>query len=106
MPATLKILGQVMPAAGVTTTLCGSTFQITISSVVFCNTGGSATTVRLAVSATGADLAKEFIYYDLPIAANDTFIATIGITIGNTNVLRCSSGNGLVAFNAFGVEVS
>jgi len=106
MPTTLKILGQVMPAAGVTTTLCGSALQITISSVVFCNTGGNATTVRLAVSAAGTDLDKEFIYHDLPLAAHDTFIATIGITMGNTNVLRCSSGNGLVAFNAFGVEVS
>jgi hypothetical protein len=79
----------------------------TLSSVVFCNRGGTTTTVRLSIAAAGAaDAPKQYLYYDLPLPANDSFIATIGLTLATTDVLRAYAGNGNVSINAFGVAVT
>jgi len=109
MTDSVKILGQSIPSAGVLTniyTVPAST-SATISSITICNQGGSPTNFRISVAVGGAaDNTKQYIYYDLYLDASDTFIATAGITLAATDVVRVKSNNGNVSFNLFGVEVS
>lgn len=109
MADTTKVLAQTAPSA---TTLTDSytvpwATMTTISSVVVCNRGGTAATFRLSAAVAGAaDATKQYLYYDVPLAANDTFIATIGLTLNATDVLRVYASNGNLSFNTFGVEVA
>ncbi len=109
MADTIKILGQLAPAAttlGTIYTVPG-TATATISSVAVCNRGGAATTFRISTSVAGAaDGTTQYLYYDTPISANDTFVATMGITLGTTDQIRCYAGNGSLTFQAYGVEIS
>lgn len=107
MAQTLKVLGQVTPSAAVLTALytCPASNGTTIASVVITNTDVLASTFRLSLAVAGAaDAANQYLYYDVPIAANDTFIATIGITMANTDSLRCQSASGKINFTVTGVE--
>lgn len=109
MTDTLKVLGQVALAATTLTalyTVPGAT-GATISSVVICNRGGSATTFRLSVAVGGAvDATNQYLYFDLPIPANETFIATVGLTLAATDVVRGFAGNANLTMQVFGVEVT
>ncbi len=107
MADTLKVLAQTAPSATTLTdvyTVPAST-SATISSVVICNRS-SATTFRMTVAPAGAVSANQhYLYMDQEIAANTTFIATIGITMAATDVLRVYAGTANLSVNVFGVEV-
>lgn len=108
MAQTLKLLGQSAPSATTETDLytVPSATTTAISSLVICNRS-TATTFRVYVADNGGVTAnKMYLYYDTPIAANDTFIATIGITLEATDVLRVYAGSANLSFNAFGAENS
>lgn len=109
MAETLKVLGQSVPVANALTdayTVPAAT-QATVSSVVVANQNSGTTVFRVSIAVAGAaDTAKQYLYYDLPLAGNDTFVATIGVTIGATDVIRVMSSLGNVSFNIFGVEVA
>ena len=110
MANVLKVLGQQIPAAGVVAVIYApsSVRTATVSTVTACNQG-PATTIRLLVNVFQdglGDVPKQYIVYDLPLAANDTYAATMGITLASQDGLRCSSANGAVSFSAFGVEVA
>lgn len=80
-----------------------STGQVTGSSLVICNRTNTQKTFRLSIAvANAADDPKQYLYYDTIVAANDTFIATIGITLANTDVVRCY-GDSNLTFQLFGV---
>lgn len=104
---TLKVLGQVNPPATTLTTLYtvpGSS-STSVSSVVVCNQS-TAATFRISIQvAAAADNAKQYIYYDTPIGANDTFVATIGITLATTDIVKVYSSSANLSFSIFGVEV-
>ncbi len=108
MADTLKVLGQAALAATTLTavyTVPAST-SATISSVVICNRAGTATTFRISVAIAGAaDTNAQYLYYDQAIDANSTFIATIGITLATTDVVRVYAAGSSVSANVFGVEV-
>ena len=109
MVSTYKVLAQVNPAATTLTTLYtvpGST-STTISSLVICNLGSTATTFRVSIQiAAAADDPKQYIYYDLPIVGKDTFVFTGGITLAATDVVKIYAGTTDLAFTIFGVEIS
>ncbi len=109
MASTYKCLAQIAPSASTLTTLYtvpGST-STTISSIVVCNTNSMASSFRISIQiAAEADAIKQYIYRDLPISANDTFIATIGLTLAATDVIKVYAANTLVAFSVFGVEIT
>lgn len=108
MGDSLKILGQSIPAAGVLTDIyiVPSATQTTLSSIVVCNISGVQDAFRIAVASGGVvDNLKQYLYYDLFLDANDTFIFTIGISITATDVVRVRSTNGTLSFNVFGVEL-
>jgi hypothetical protein len=104
-----KILGQISPSATTETdlyTVPVATSSV-CSSISICNRGGTQTTFRVSLSQTGAATAnKDYLYYDVTLAGNDTFIATIGVTLATTDVIRVYSGNASLSFQLFGTEIS
>jgi hypothetical protein len=107
MATTLKILGQSNPSA-TTLTPCytvPSATSAVISSLVVCNRSSTATSFRIALQKLGASISNEhYIYYDVMIGGNDTFIATIGITLEATDVVSVYATNNTLSFNLFGQE--
>jgi glucose-6-phosphate dehydrogenase assembly protein OpcA len=104
-----KVLGQSAPSATTNTTLytVPASTETVVSSIVVCNRGTSATTFRIAIRPAGAGIANQhYAYYDLGIDANDTFVATIGITLATTDVVTVYAGNANLSFSAFGSEAS
>ena len=109
MAETRKVLGQSAPSATTPTdlyTVPGAT-QVVGSSIVVCNRGATVTTFRISIRVAGAGANnKQYLYYDVEINQNDTFIATVGMTLGATDVVTVYAGNANLSFNLFGVEVS
>lgn len=109
MAETRKVLGQSALAATTLTdvyTVPVAT-EAVISSVVICNRSATDTTVRLAVAEAGAVASdKQYLYYDLALPGNMTFIATIGITLGAADVLRAYAAAATVSVNVYGVEIA
>lgn len=106
MTNTLKILGQTATTSSLTTLYTvGANIQTTVSTLLACNTGSTNTTFSMSVALAGAaDDIKQYMYYNVPINGNDTFVATMGITLGASDVIRVKSGNGACSFSAFGIE--
>lgn len=106
---TQKILGQVNPSATTLTTAytVPAATAAVVSSIVVCNAASGGTTFRVSVAQAGAsDAPKQYLYFDVPIDGNDTFIATIGATMAATDVVRVYAGDTSLAFSIFGVEIS
>jgi hypothetical protein len=110
MANTYKILGQVAPDATTETDLYTVQTPATsavCSSIVVCNRGTAARLFRVSISSAGDPTEnKDYLYYDVTLAGNDTFIATIGITLNLNDVIRVYSDTGSLSFNLFGTELS
>lgn len=107
MPTTLKVLGQLVPGAASLSTLytVPAVTSTVCSSVVVCNQSATPTSFRIAVRPAGASIdPKHYLYYDVPIAGNDTFVATIGITLATTDIVSVYATLATVSFNLFGSE--
>lgn len=106
MPDTITNLGQINPAAATETiifTTPGAT-QVVVSSVIICNQGVTDATFNIAVVAGGgAAAAKDFLYFEHPIAAKRTFIATIGDMLNASDVLKGEGSTANLSFKASGV---
>jgi len=106
--AAVKQLAQVSPAAVTVTTLYTAPTLgtgTTCSSIFITNTNTTAVTVRLSnAKAAAADAVTQYLYYDLTVRPKDTFASTTGITLAQTDVLRCYASTTGVNFTAFGVE--
>jgi hypothetical protein len=109
MATAYKVLGQVAPSATTATALytVPSATSAVVSSITVCERGGSAGTFRLAVRPNGATLANEhYIVYDTAIAANDSIILTIGLTLDAADVLEAYASSANMSFNAYGSEIT
>lgn len=109
MATTPKVLGQSSPLAATLTdlyTVPGAT-QTTVSTLLVANRSSTATTFRISVAVAGAaDSDEQYIYYDIDIPGNDTFAATLGITLGAADVIRCYANDATLSFSAYGAEVA
>ena len=110
MAESLKVLAQLVPSPTTLTnfyTVPAAT-TATASSFLVCNQNASVDIVfRLSVAVGGAtDDPSQYLYFDLALGSNDTFVATIGISLGTGDVVRIQSSAANVSFNLFGVEVS
>ncbi len=103
-----KILGQVYPSAVETLDelyVVPAPKETVVSTLTACNQGSTADEIRVAVNVAGAAAAtKAYIYYDLLIPANETFMATIGLTLATTDQIEVWSLLGTTSFNLFGNE--
>jgi glucose-6-phosphate dehydrogenase assembly protein OpcA len=109
MVTTYKVLGQVSPSATTETTLytVPSATSAIGSSIIIANRGTSVATFRVSIAVSGVSTTnKDYLYYDLPIGANDTFIATIGITLATTDEVRVYASNTNLSFSLYGSEIS
>jgi hypothetical protein len=109
MANTLKTLGQSDPSAATLTTLYtvpGAT-SCSVSSISVCNRSSTATSFRVAVRPAGAGISDEhYLYYDVAIPGNDTFIATVGISLEATDVLSVYTTLATCSFSTWGQEHS
>jgi hypothetical protein len=106
---TVKVLGQLSPGATTLTDLytVPAVTQVVASSLVICNQNAVAVTFRVSVAVAGAgDDPKQYIYYGQSLAANATFIATIGISLGAADVVRVYASSTAMSFNLYGVETT
>ena len=104
-----KVLGQIAPAATTATAIytVPSATEAVVSSVTIAERGGSAATFRLAVRPDGAALSNEhYIAYDADIAANDTVVLTLGLTLDASDILEAYASSANLSFNAYGTEIS
>lgn len=109
MATTYKVLGQLAPSATTATTLytVPSSTQTVVSTIAVCNRAATSATYRIAVRPAGATLANEdYIAYDSTVAANDSTMLTIGITLAATDVITVYASSADLSFNAFGSEIS
>lgn len=107
MAATLKVLGQLHPSATTLDTLYTvPAATTTVCSTIFvCNISATDTSFRIAVRPGGAGISNEhYLYYDVTIAGNDTFAATIGLTLGATDVISVYATLGTLSFSVYGQE--
>lgn len=101
------VLGQTETAATTLTTLytVPSNTKAIVSTLMACNKG-AATTIRVAIRPAGAGIADaHYVYYDLAVAAADTFAATVGITLDETDVVTVYAASADVSWSLFGTEV-
>lgn len=107
MAETIKVLGQLKPAATTLSALYavpGGKSAVS-SSLTVCEQAGAATTFRVSVAvAAAADSPEQYLVFDAALAANETKTFTLGITLAATDVMRVRSTSGSVSFNLFGVE--
>jgi len=78
--------------------------QVVVSTVHICNFTGVAETVTVKVAKGGAaDTDAHYLFADLACDANDSFAATIGITLNAGDIIRIqASANNTIAVNFFG----
>ena len=109
MATVLKVLGQSAPSATTLTTLytVPSSTEAVVSTIVVANRSATATDFRIAIRIAGGVVANEdYLYYDLAIPGNDTFAATVGITLAATDVVSVYNTLATLSFNLFGQEIS
>ena len=109
MATTYKVLGQSNPAATTLTTLytVPASTQTVVSTITVANQAASAATYRISVRPDGAAQANQhYIAFDAPIAALDTVALSLGITLGNTDVISVYSANANLSFSVFGTEIT
>lgn len=109
MADTSKVLGQLNPSATTLTDLYTVPALTTavVSGICVANTNSTAASFRISIAVAGAaNNIKQYLYYDLPINGNDTFIVTTGITLGAADVIRVYASNTNLVFNAFGIETA
>jgi hypothetical protein len=109
MATTYKVLGQSSPSATTETVLytVPSATSAIGSSIIVANRSTSVAYFRVSIAVAGAVTSnKDYIYYDLPIGANDTFIATIGITLATTDEVRVYASNTNLSFSLYGSEIT
>lgn len=107
MATTPKVLGQSAPAATTLTALytVPALTNTTVSSITVCNTSATPTTFRISVAVGGAaDAVSQYLFYDVTIAGNDSFVATVGLTLAATDVIRVYATLATLSFSAFGIE--
>ena len=102
-----KTLGQTSPSAASLTDsyTVPAVTKTTVSTITVANRSAVATSFRISIAKAGAaDDVKQYLFYDVPITGNDTFAATIGVTLETTDVVRVYATLATLSFNIFGIE--
>jgi hypothetical protein len=110
MATTYKVLAQNNPSATTETTLytVPSSTSAVVSTISICNQSGSSGTYRIAVrpSADSSTAAKHWIVYGATVAASDSVMLTLGLTLAAGDVVRVYASSANMSFAAFGSELS
>lgn len=110
MATTYKVLAQSNPSATTETTLytVPNGTSAVVSTVSICNQAGSSGTYRIAVrpAADASTAAKHWIVYGATVAASDSIMLTLGMTLAAGDVVRVYASSANMSFAAFGSEIS
>lgn len=107
MTDTLMTLGQISPPATTITPIYTAPTGSVVSSIIVCNTSTSPATFRISLAIGGAaDNIRQYLFYDLIIPENDTFVASMGISMAAGDVLNVYASTTNIAFNISGVQIS
>ena len=109
MATNYKVLGQSAPSATTATTLytVPSSTQAVLSTITVCNRGTSTQTYRISVRPDGAGQANQhYVVYDASVGGNQTVALTLGITLGDTDVVTVYNSSGDLSYSAFGSEIT
>ena len=109
MATVYKVLGQSNPSATTNTTLytVPASTSTVVSSIVVCNQTASAATYRIAVRPAGAAVAAQhWIVYGATVAASDSTVLTLGLTLATTDVITVYASSANLSFSAYGSEIS
>lgn len=110
MATTYKILGQLESAATTLETLytVPAGTSTVVSAINICNRTSGAKAVRIAIRQAGAVIAnKQYIAYDLSVAANDSVALSLGITLAATDIVSVyASAGSSISWNLFGSEIT
>lgn len=109
MAETYKNLAQSNPSAATLTdvyTVPASTSAV-LSSISVCNRSSTATSFRISHAVAGAaDDNKQYFYYDVAIAGNESFTVEKGITLAATDKIRVYATLATLSFNFWGTEIT
>jgi len=110
MATAYKVLAQNAPSATTETTLytVPSSTSSVISTIAICNQAGSSGTYRIVVrpAADASTTQKHYIVYGATVAANDSIMLTLGLTLATGDVVRVYASSANMSFSAFGSELS
>lgn len=104
-----KVLGQSKPSATTLTDIytVGASTEAIASTITVCNQSATATAFRISIAPAGAaDATSQYLYYDVAIAGNDTFAATLGISLATTDKIRVYNTLATLSFTVTGVEIT
>jgi hypothetical protein len=104
-----KVLAQSAPSATTNTDIytVGAGKQAVVSTITVANRGTSASSYRIAVRPAGATLANQhYLAYDIAIAANDTTVLTIGVTLTATDIVTVYALSANLSFGIYGTEIT
>lgn len=109
MPMVYKVLGQTdTPNTSVVTLYTvPSSAQSVISTVIVCNRSAANSTYNVMVRPSGASLANQhYIAYNGALPAFDTIALTLGISLGNNDVVsvQAATANN-TSFSVYGTEI-
>ena len=108
MPTNYRVLGQAngnTVIANVYTVPAAT--QAVISTIVIANRSSSNTNYRIAVQPAGAALSNQhYIAFDSVVAGNDSIALSLGMTMGNTDVLSVNASSNVLSFSVFGSEIT
>ena len=102
-----KLLAQSLPAGATLTAFYtapsgGRTYA---QKLFVCNATAVATTFRVSMAVAGeADAARQYLYYDTALAANQTKALDLEVRLSAGDVLRIYTAGATVSFNLFGTE--
>ena len=112
MAATYKVLGQANPSATTNTTVytVPSAKSAVVSTVTVCNQAATNGSYRIIVQpsadVSATILAKQYIAYDITIAANDTTALTLGLTLATGDVIKVYTSSANMSVQIFGSEIA
>lgn len=111
MATVYKRLGAITVSANTNTELyeTPALTSAIVSTIAVCNRSTSGATFRIAhvdATAVGSVANEDYIYYDVVIPANNTFLCTAGITMATGHIILVRSNSTSVNFIAWGSEVS
>jgi hypothetical protein len=110
MATAYKVLAQNNPSATTETTLYTSPSDTStvVSTLSIANLAGSSATYRIAVrpAADATTVNKHYIVYGATVAANDSTMLTLGITLAASDVITVFASTANLSFSAFGSQIS
>lgn len=111
MATTYKRLGAIASTGVIATAdtlyTCPTATAAVVSTIHVCNTSSSAVTFTIGISTSTSFQAAGYLWYQVALAGNDSFDATIGATLDATNkYLLCSASTSAVSFSVFGSEIA